>query len=274
MFGHCHHLVIPKSPKTSAATAMFFKTISTISSRQDLRFTNVILTRLKAIFGNYFVRRLTGSSSWLCHCFFRPVDYFAAGQKSGSRTQNWLRFYSQFGTKERLFKFFHAQFCLAGSALAVSAAIHRDDLITDDLMANHSKDLNYIKSLKESTLTCDKCQKRHKIDQKVEHVEYCECSEQKNSVYGAKTEEVAWTPFLERKDIIVWRQEHPELPGLYAYKMYGRFDDITANEFLEVQLDLSEFRLSWDPSTAQCHIIDSTNPNETDKNDLRYESTS
>ena len=45
------------------------------------------------------------------------------------------------------------------------------------------------------------------------------------------------------------------MAGMYAYKMYGRFDDITANEFLSLQLDTSEFRLSWDPSTAQCHVI-------------------
>ena len=53
---------------------------------------------------------------------------------------------------------------------------------------------------------------------------------------------LSWTPFLERQDILVWRQEHPEGSGLYAYKMYGKFDDVTAHEFLEVQLDMSEFR--------------------------------
>lgn len=36
------------------------------------------------------------------------------------------------------------------------------------------------------------------------------------------------------KDILVWRQEHPEQKGRFAYKMYGRFDDVTALEFLEV----------------------------------------
>jgi hypothetical protein len=36
------------------------------------------------------------------------------------------------------------------------------------------------------------------------------------------------------QDILVWRQEHPEQKGRFAYKMYGRFDDVTALEFLEV----------------------------------------
>jgi hypothetical protein len=66
----------------------------------------------------------------------------------------------------------------------------------------------------------------------------------------------AWTPFLERPNILVWRQEHPVGSGLYAYKMYGRFDDVTAAEFVEVQLDMSEFRQSWDENTAQCHVLE------------------
>ena len=94
------------------------------------------------------------------------------------------------------------------------------------------------------------------IDQQVQGVEYCQCKDRKSSVYGVKGDnDEAWTPFLERKDILVFRQEHPEMPGMYVYKMYGKFDDITANEFVEVQTDLSEFRLSWDASTAQCHSI-------------------
>ena len=45
--------------------------------------------------------------------------------------------------------------------------------------------------------------------------------------------------------------------GNYEYKMYGNFDDVSADEFLSVQLDMSEFRLSWDTNTAQCVVIDS-----------------
>jgi hypothetical protein len=37
--------------------------------------------------------------------------------------------------------------------------------------------------------------------------------------------------------------------------MYGKFDDVTATEFLSVQLDMSEFRLTWDNSTAQCFVL-------------------
>jgi len=73
---------------------------------------------------------------------------------------------------------------------------------------------------------------------------------------GAAAEGCDWKPFLERGDILVWRREHADLPGMWEYKMYGSFDDVTADEFLSVQLDMSEFRLSWDKSTAQCTVLD------------------
>ncbi len=41
--------------------------------------------------------------------------------------------------------------------------------------------------------------KRHVIDGKVEGIDYCSCNKKINSVYGAPTHDVAWTPFLERK---------------------------------------------------------------------------
>jgi hypothetical protein len=37
-------------------------------------------------------------------------------------------------------------------------------------------------------------------------------------------------------------QEHPSEKGMYVYRMYGKFDDVTATEFLSVQLDMSDFR--------------------------------
>jgi len=136
-------------------------------------------------------------------------------------------------------------------------------LIPDEVMTSHARDLDYAHKLTRVTLTCQACGARHLIDQQVEGVSYCQCPEKKSSVYDvvdAKCGEsdTCWAPFLERKDVIVWRREHHQHRGLYAYKMYGRFDDVTASEFLDIQMDLSELRLKWDNSTAQCHIIKET----------------
>ena len=82
-------------------------------------------------------------------------------------------------------------------------------------------------------------------------MEYCNCSAKLSSVYGVSTENIPWTPFLERENIIVWRQPHPKEAGMFIYMMYGKFEEVTPNDFLEVQLDLSEFRLTWDENSAQ-----------------------
>ena len=42
-----------------------------------------------------------------------------------------------------------------------------EDTVSDELIASHAKDLDYIHQLKETTLTCMDCRKRHVIDQKV-----------------------------------------------------------------------------------------------------------
>lgn len=136
-------------------------------------------------------------------------------------------------------------------------------IIPDEVMTSHVRDLDYAHKLTHFTLTCQDCGDRHLIDQQVEGVTYCSCPSKKSSVYGVLGEKCAesdtcWAPFLERKDVIVWRREHHQHRGLYAYKMYGRFDDVTAQEFLDIQMDLSEFRLKWDISTAHCHIISQT----------------
>ena len=79
------------------------------------------------------------------------------------------------------------------------------------------------------------------------HIDECHEIQRKTMM----SEDCDWTPFIEKKDILVWRREHRTRKGMYEYKMYGSFDDVTAEEFLSVQLDMSEFRLTWDKSTAQ-----------------------
>lgn len=139
-----------------------------------------------------------------------------------------------------------------------SAAV---SVIPDNLMANHVDDLTQVHELTRRTLICATCDMRRSVSgDKAPNVRYCDCPGTPASAYGVPGEgedaKTSWTPFLERPDILIWRREIPDHAGLYAYKMYGRFEDVTADEFLEVQLDLSSFRMSWDSSTAQCHILD------------------
>ena len=95
-----------------------------------------------------------------------------------------------------------------------------------------------------------------RIGSEVANISYCQCKDSPRSVYGLVSEDTDWTPFIERKDILVWRREHRTRKGMYEYKMYGSFDDVTAEEFLSVQLDMTEFRLTWDKSTAQVGSVE------------------
>ena len=41
------------------------------------------------------------------------------------------------------------------------------DTISDELITSHTKDLLYIQQLKDTTLTCEACERRHVIDEVV-----------------------------------------------------------------------------------------------------------
>lgn len=256
---------------------------SLASNSSKERLITLLFSRFRDLLGPQFMKRLSSSS--LCHCLLRQQNWHQIDDKNiklEKHYNDWKegRFWGQNGSK---FKSFFVPFLSSSVSLLVAASVfvrgkdfifigfdnpqnslvlvsaeeeNEGESITDDLMASHKGDLEYIKSLIKSTLTCSTCGNRHFIDQKVENVTYCHCKDKKPSVYGVKVNDEAWTPFLERKNILVWRQEHPDLPGLYAYKMYGRFDDVTADEFLDVQTDLTDFRLSWDKGTAQCHVLE------------------
>jgi len=114
-----------------------------------------------------------------------------------------------------------------------------------------------VHSLMEKSLGCERCGLRLRIDGEVKGVTYCQCKDSPRSVYMVATEgSEGWKPFIEREDILVWRREHKELKGMYEYKMYGNFNDVSLEEFISVQEDLSDFRFTWDKSTKKCNIVE------------------
>jgi len=122
---------------------------------------------------------------------------------------------------------------------------------------DHWRDIERCREIRQQTVVCQTCGQRLKIEGAMAGVDYCACPSAPASVYGRSAPGTDWTPFIERKDILVWRREVTGQRGMYEYKMYGDFSDVTADEFLAVQLDMSEFRLSWDRSAAQCGLVDS-----------------
>jgi len=149
------------------------------------------------------------------------------------------------------------KYALAGAIISNSTSYNwKKEKPDDEDLAKYYKEIDICNEIMKQTLLCKKCGNRLRIEETNPNTTYCTCPNAPSSVYGKTVDGCDWKPFLERGDIIVWRREHASLAGMWEYKMYGSFDDVTADEFLSVQLDISDFRLSWDKSTAQCNILD------------------
>lgn len=66
-----------------------------------------------------------------------------------------------------------------------------------------------------------------------------------------------WELFIHQGNLLVWRREVPNHrgEGLFEYKVYGSYDDITAVDFLAVHVD-TEFRREWDASAVILDVLE------------------
>lgn len=55
--------------------------------------------------------------------------------------------------------------------------------------------------------------------------------------------------------MLIWRREEPNFGGLFSYKVYGTFSDVTAEDFLQTQIDL-EYRKKWDATARELQVVD------------------
>jgi len=175
--------------------------------------------------------------------FFRStVDLFESAARQKFRQYIWVRsYYRRFFDKNLMLRLRQPKYLMCGAAV-----VNKNHLISEE------SDFDWQKEKISNT----------ESKQYFGHIDQCH-EIQKKTINGVKNDDCDWIPFLERQDIRVWRREHKTMKGNYEYKMYGNFDDVSADEFLSVQLDMSEFRLSWDKNTAQCIVIDK----EADDND-------
>ncbi|XP_012252654.2 stAR-related lipid transfer protein 7, mitochondrial [Athalia rosae] len=141
---------------------------------------------------------------------------------------------------------------------AVGVSVYNWDhhRISDIELQNYSLELAEIYRLKEKTVTCANCHLRLVIDVTQQGVKYCTCHGVKPALASTQNGTGEhWQPFIERQDMLVWRKEEPRSRGLYAYKVYGSFSDVSAEDFLKVQVDV-EYRKEWDPTARHLEVID------------------
>ncbi|KAG8224323.1 hypothetical protein J437_LFUL004279 [Ladona fulva] len=125
--------------------------------------------------------------------------------------------------------------------------------IPEDMLLSYKSELDVISELKNSTVFCQACGHRLVVDRVMPGVVYCSCPHSTSATNNSRDN---WVPFAERQDMLIWRKEHKDHQGLYMYKVYGRFEEVNAQDFFHVQIDTS-YRLKWDRTVADLHVVDS-----------------
>ncbi|XP_073997113.1 stAR-related lipid transfer protein 7, mitochondrial-like isoform X2 [Rhodnius prolixus] len=128
------------------------------------------------------------------------------------------------------------EFLLGGATLAFD---WKSEIISDEELKTHVNELKICRFL------------RDKINQDI-----CSSSREVNQPEAVDVESCCWSPFIKQEDLIVWKKEEPNHKGLYCYKMYGKYVDVTARDFLAVFLDVDN-RTKWDHHVVQLKVIDS-----------------
>lgn len=97
-----------------------------------------------------------------------------------------------------------------------------------DSIRRHFDEIDNVQCLRKDTIYCVTCGKRLIIDYMHEGITYCQCVNPRVCTKNIPTntgEEKPWKPYIESKNMVVWRRE--ERPGLHAYKGIYLFIDLT-----------------------------------------------
>ncbi|XP_053685370.1 stAR-related lipid transfer protein 7, mitochondrial isoform X2 [Sabethes cyaneus] len=147
----------------------------------------------------------------------------------------------------------HAKGFLLSSVTLLAFDWDRERIKYEDVK-DYFDDFNFLERLQKETIFCPRCQRRKEIDCRIEGIRYCCCPKNVTDILSKeKNEFTAWEPYIEQKSMITWRREVK--PGLFAYKVYVEYPDITAEDFLHVQTDV-EYRKKWDNTAVSLEIVD------------------
>lgn len=196
-----------------------------------------------------------------------PHHYqFELAQKLG-RCQEMFLLYSTWWKKHALSDFIKKmrqnlskrgkEFALG--AISFSSYNWDQNRIQETEIKKYAKEFEYIDILKEHTI-CLSCDPTKKFD----NTSICKCSGTKGKTSNKSYDD--WTPFIENHDLVVWRRLHPS--GYYEYKMFGSYSDVSAVDFLNVQID-TDYRKKWD-NTAVKLEVNERDPQEGENGDIVY----
>ncbi|KAJ8957267.1 hypothetical protein NQ318_007831 [Aromia moschata] len=127
-------------------------------------------------------------------------------------------------------------------AVGISAYDWKENRISDETVKEHSKEIEYIYILKDNTvcLACDSTNKNNSPSDSNSAI--CKCG------------------------VSVWRRLHPS--GQFEYKVYGSYHDVSAEDFLNVQID-TNYRRKWDATAVVLEVAE-TDPTPNSNSDIIY----
>lgn len=240
--------------------------------KQNLSY-KLVLSRLNNYIGNYIATNLKNRSDtilrlWAAQCENIVAQRFRRGQQVFSL---YAKIWEDRALKELFLRLRrqvhrHAKGLMLGSVGGVYAFDWDSERITLDSIRMQFDELENVRRLQKDSIICNNCNRRKIIDCRVEGIVYCTCS--KEILKHASCEDNEWKPYLERKNMIVWRRE--EKPGLYAYKVYASYPDVSAEDFLFVQTDTA-YRKVWDKSAITLEVVDSDPTNITKSQVIYWE---
>ncbi|KAF5299232.1 hypothetical protein FQA39_LY02405 [Lamprigera yunnana] len=142
------------------------------------------------------------------------------------------------------------------SAVGISAYNWDSNRISNNDMKKYLNELDYIYLLAEKTIGCEHCSELQK--------DVCKCD---NNNGNEKRSYDNWIPFVEKQDMVVWRKEH-ENSNYYEYKVYGSFNDVSGEDFLNVHID-TKYRKLWDNTAISLEVIEQ-DPSPNSHSDIVY----
>ncbi|PNF40186.1 hypothetical protein B7P43_G08275 [Cryptotermes secundus] len=146
------------------------------------------------------------------------------------------------------------------TAAGMSVFNWEEERIPDEEVLGHLNELEAVYKLCDYTITCRQCRKRMVVDAPLPSIDYCKCS---HKTHCFEKDVCGWKPFLEREDLLVWRKEDEVFHGLYVYKVYGKYHDVAAKDFLKVQID-TDFRKTWDNTAINLKVVEQDSASNSD----------
>lgn len=215
---------------------------------------NQVIRKLKHTI-NLVPRKLKNESVKCVKTWTRQCECVSAQQLR--RGQQMLSLYTKLWGERALDEFFrhirqtilrHGKQFIIG-AVGISVFNWEKNRIPDEEIMSHSYDFDYIAMLKDNETNCKCCNKRKPVSNGDPNTQYCKCPLDKDG----KNYKDNWEPYLQHTDLFVWRRQRPN--GIYEYKVYGKYDDVTAIDFLKVQIDI-DYRKLWDTNAIVLDIVE------------------